>query len=198
MSAAEHTPQITTSHSQHNNITSSPPHQLLSGANWPDWCGCYLLISSLRSEEAFIWRLDRHRSYFSTAIWWVDEYRGSCKINCPFRSHLCSELHFSTRIRQESPNWSCPWLQIANLRDRLQLQAWSKFTASSARQQDFLPWIEGSKSRKDRCADWWEIPTICTVNYCSFCQTFDNYIFTCRVTDLRHDLPNFEFLIDVA
>ena len=150
------------------------------------------------SELALIWKFHRPESSFSTTIWWVDEYFGSCKFECPFSTWLCSKLHFRTQICRESPNWSCPSFQIFNLRDRLKFQAWSKFTALNARQQDFSPWTARSRSKKDLRADWCGILTICTVYYSSFCHIFDDYTLTSYIIDPWHVLPYFEFLIELG
>ena len=77
-------------------------------------------------------------------------------------------------------------------------QAWSKFTALNARQQDFSPWTARSRSRKDLRADWCGTLTICTVNYSSFCHIFDDDTLTSYIIDPWHVLPYFEFLIELG
>ena len=105
--------------------------------------------SLLRSEEAWILKLNRPDSSFSTTIWWATECFGSCRFESLFGSRLCSKLHFRTQIHRESPNWSSPSFQIFNLRDRLKFQARSAFGASRARQPEFSPLTAGHRRRGD-------------------------------------------------
>ena len=141
----------------------------------------------LGSEEAWILKLDRPDSSFSTTIWWAAECFGSCRFESLFSSRLCSKLHFRTQIHRESPNWSSPSLHIvSNFRHDPLLELPERGNRS------FRPWQLDTGVGET----FLQFPEGYDVKYSTYLPISDDCTSTYHIYDSQLILLLFSFLIE--